>query len=48
MYINVIELLKALPPDALIEPFVDLPASQLLPEVQRRIEQLGAPSHTLG
>jgi chemotaxis protein methyltransferase CheR len=48
MYINAIELLKALPPDAIIEPFVDLPASQLLPEVQRRIEQLGAPSHTLG
>jgi chemotaxis protein methyltransferase CheR len=48
MYINVIELLKALPPDTIIEPFVDLPASQLLLEIQRRIEQLGAPSYTLG
>jgi chemotaxis protein methyltransferase CheR len=38
-----LELLKALPPDAVIEPFADLPAAQLLPEVQRRIEQL---SHT--
>jgi chemotaxis protein methyltransferase CheR len=48
MYINAIELLKALPPDVIIEPFVDLPASQLLPEVQRRIEQLGAPSQKFG
>jgi chemotaxis protein methyltransferase CheR len=38
-----LELLKALPPDAVIEPFADLPAAQLLPEVQRRIEHL---SHT--
>jgi tetratricopeptide (TPR) repeat protein len=38
-----LELPKALPPDAVIEPFADLPAAQLLPEVQRRIEHL---SHT--
>ena len=48
MYMRAIELLKALPPDAIIEPFVDLPASQLLLEVQRRMEQLSAPSSTLG
>jgi chemotaxis protein methyltransferase CheR len=36
-----LELLKALPPDAVIEPFVNLPVAQLLPEVQRRMEQLG-------
>jgi hypothetical protein len=40
-----LQLLKASPPDAVIEPFVDLSASQLLLEVQRRIEQLGHPSH---
>jgi chemotaxis protein methyltransferase CheR len=40
-----LELLKALPPDAVIEPFADLPAAQLLLEVQHRIEQLGYPSH---
>ncbi len=36
-----LELLKTLPPDAVIEPLADLPAAQLLPEVERRIEQLG-------
>jgi hypothetical protein len=36
-----LELLKALPPDAAIDPFADLPAAQVLLEVQRRIEQLG-------
>jgi hypothetical protein len=39
-----LELLKTLPPDAVIEPFADLPAAQLLPEVERRIEHLGYPS----
>jgi chemotaxis protein methyltransferase CheR len=39
-----LELLKTMPPDAVIEPFADLPAAQLLPEVQRRIAQLGHPS----
>jgi chemotaxis protein methyltransferase CheR len=38
-----LELLEGLPPEAAIEPFADLCAAQLLPEVQRRIEQL---SHT--
>jgi hypothetical protein len=36
-----LELLKALPPDAVIEPFGNLPMARLLPEVERRIEQLG-------
>jgi chemotaxis protein methyltransferase CheR len=39
-----LQLLKTTPPDAVIEPFADLPAAQLLPEVQRRIAQLGYPS----
>jgi chemotaxis protein methyltransferase CheR len=43
-----LQLLKTSPPDAMIEPFVDLPASQLVPEVQRRIEQLGYPSDRRG
>jgi chemotaxis protein methyltransferase CheR len=47
MYMRAIELLQALPPNAIIEPFVDLPASKLLPEVQRRLEQLGTPSDVL-
>ena len=47
MYMRAIELLQALPPNAIIEPFVDLPASKLLPEVQRRLEQLGTPSDAL-
>jgi chemotaxis protein methyltransferase CheR len=47
MYMRAIELLQVLPTNAIIEPFVDLPASKLLPEVQRRLEQLGAPSCTL-
>ena len=47
MYMRAIELLHALPPNAIIEPFVDLPASKLLPEVQRRLEQLGLSSYTL-
>jgi chemotaxis protein methyltransferase CheR len=47
MYMRAIELLQALPPNAVLEPFVDLPASKLLPEVQRRLEQLGAPSYAL-
>jgi chemotaxis protein methyltransferase CheR len=34
------ELLQALPADAVIEPFANLSAAQLLPEVHRRIEQL--------
>jgi chemotaxis protein methyltransferase CheR len=42
-----LELLKVLPPDAVIEPFANLPAAQLLLEVQRRLEQLGYPSHGL-
>jgi hypothetical protein len=33
-----------LPAEAAIEPFADLCAAQLLPEVQRRIEQLSHPS----
>jgi chemotaxis protein methyltransferase CheR len=37
-----LEQLKALPADAAIEPFADLAAAQLLPEVQRRLEQLGS------
>ena len=41
MYMRVIELLQGLPPNAIIEPFVDLPASELLPEVRRQLEQLG-------
>jgi chemotaxis protein methyltransferase CheR len=41
MYMRVIELLQGLPPNAVIEPFVDLPASELLPEVRRQLEQLG-------
>jgi chemotaxis protein methyltransferase CheR len=48
MYTRAIELLKALPPDAVIEPFLDLPASQLLPEVHCRLERLGGPSSPLG
>jgi chemotaxis protein methyltransferase CheR len=36
-----LEHLNTLPADTIIEPFMDLPAAQLLPEVQRRIEQLG-------
>ncbi len=47
MYMRAIKLLQALPPNAIIEPFFDLPASKLLPEVQRRLKQLGAPSYTL-
>jgi hypothetical protein len=43
-----LQLLKTSPPDAMIEPFVDLPASQVVPEVQRRIEQLGYPSDGRG
>ena len=39
-----LERLKALPPDAVIEPFADLPAAQLLLEVQRRVEQLSQSS----
>jgi chemotaxis protein methyltransferase CheR len=39
-----LEYLKALPADAIIEPFTDLPAAQLLPEVQRRIDQLDSTS----
>jgi chemotaxis protein methyltransferase CheR len=35
------ELLKALPPDTVIDPFADLPAAQVLLEVQHRLEQLG-------
>jgi chemotaxis protein methyltransferase CheR len=46
MYMRTRELLQALPPDAIIEPFVDLPASKLLSEVQRQIEQLGAAACT--
>jgi chemotaxis protein methyltransferase CheR len=42
-----LELLKALPPDAAIEPFADVPAAQVLLEVQRRIERLGHPAHGL-
>jgi chemotaxis protein methyltransferase CheR len=47
MYMRAIELLQALAPNSIIEPFVDLPASKLLPEVQRRLEQLGTPSDAL-
>jgi chemotaxis protein methyltransferase CheR len=47
MYMRAIELLHALPPNAIIEPFVDLPASELLPEVRRQLEQLGPSSYTL-
>ena len=39
-----LQLLKALPSDAVIEPFMGLSASQLLLQVQCRIEQLGHPS----
>jgi chemotaxis protein methyltransferase CheR len=35
-----LELLQALPPDTVIEPFADLTAGQLVSEVQRRIAQL--------
>jgi chemotaxis protein methyltransferase CheR len=40
-----LELLQGLPPETVIEPFADLSAAQLLPEVQRRIEQLSHTSH---
>jgi chemotaxis protein methyltransferase CheR len=36
-----LELLQDLPPDTVIEPFAGLSAVQLLPEVQRRLVQLG-------
>jgi chemotaxis protein methyltransferase CheR len=36
-----LEHLKALPADTIITSFTDLPAANLLPEVQRRVEQLG-------
>jgi chemotaxis protein methyltransferase CheR len=38
-----LELLEALPPDAVIEPFADLTAGQLVSEGQRRIAQLACP-----
>jgi chemotaxis protein methyltransferase CheR len=44
---HALALLEASPPDAAIESFADLPASQLVLEVQRRIEQLGPASHAL-
>jgi chemotaxis protein methyltransferase CheR len=43
-----LELLKTSPPNAVVEPFADLRASQLLSEVQRRIERLGYPSDGRG
>jgi chemotaxis protein methyltransferase CheR len=39
-----LECLKALPADSIVEPFGDIPAAQLLAEVQRRIEQLDCAS----
>jgi chemotaxis protein methyltransferase CheR len=40
---HALELLQALPPDTVIEPFADLTAGQLVSEVQRRIAQLVCP-----
>jgi chemotaxis protein methyltransferase CheR len=47
MFKVALEQLKTLPADAVIEPFADLSAAQLLPEVQRRLEQLSCTSHEL-
>jgi hypothetical protein len=43
-----LEQLKALPAGVVVNPFADLSAAQLLPEIQRRIEQLGHTSHDMG